>query len=460
MTSATRPRRWHLLIEYALVLAILAAIGHIAWYFAKYGYMRQPFFYEPWGTWSDWFSLAQYAHRRGAYDIEMSIYPPLSFVIMKILSINQCYTNNFDVDARACDWLGDATICGSFLLAGVLTVFHLRKVDRTTYVPRSIAIALGFPMLYALERGNLITIAYCAYLLAYGPLLRSARLRWLCAGIVVNLKVYMIAAVLAPLAKRRWLAVEGAVLSTIGVYLVSWAILGEGNPLAILHNISQFSGVVRGERLEDIWYASSLGPLRTVVHGNFPVYAVFNSSQVNAIYLTATGLTYLTQALAVAGVAATFLRPEVVPNHRVIMFGTIIALATSEAGGYTAIFLLLSIFMERWRGWARPTAIVLTYLYCIPDEYIIPAGMPPILHESFLGNRQVLAQYGIGILSILRPVIMFIACNCLAGVTLYDVWKDIRGQGWQDRWRFRRDWPLLPGILRPRPPVQGPEQQA
>lgn len=452
MNSMQRRNRWHLAVEYTFVLAILAALGHIAWYFVKYGYLRQPFFYEPYGTWSDWFSLAQYAHRRGAYDIEMSIYPPLSFTIMKVLSIKQCYANNFDVNARYCDWLGDAAVCGFFLLAGVLTFFHFRKVDRATYIPRSIAVALGFPMLYAWERGNLITVTYCAYLLAYGPLLKSARLRWLCAGIAVNLKVYLIAAVLAPLAKRRWVAVEGAVLATIGVYIVTWIILGEGNPLLILRNITQFSGITRGERLLDIWFASSLSPIRTVMQSNFPVYTVFSSTQADVIYLTATGLTYLTQGLAVAGVVATYLRPEVVPHHRVILFGTIIALATSEAGGYTGILLLLSIFMERWRGWARPTAIVLAYIYCIPDDYIIPAGMPPMLQESFLGNRQVLAQYGIGALSVMRPVLMFIACNCLAGVTLHDVWKDMQNQGWKGRWRFRRDRPLLPGIARPQSP--------
>lgn len=452
MTVEARASRWQLAIEYAFVAVILATVVHISVFFFNNGYLRQPFFYDTWGTFSDWFSLAQYAHRRGAYDIEMSIYPPLSFVVLKIFGIPQCYANNFHIDVRPCDWLGIAALGSFYLLAGLLTVLHLRKFDRSTYIPRSMAMIFGFPMLYALERGNLIILTYCLYLLAFGTLLHSARLRWLCAGAVVNLKVYMIAAILAPLARRRWMAVEGALLATIGIYLTSWAILGEGNPLLILRNIAQFSTAMTGERLLDVWSASSLGPIRAVMSGNYPLYTAFNSKQVSAIYLVATGLTYLTQAMAVAGVGAAFLRPEVVPNHRLILFGTIVALATNEAGGYTAILLLFSIFMERWRGWARPTAIVLGYVICIADDYVIAAGIPPVFSDSFLSNRQVAAEYGIGVLSILRPALTFIACNCLALVTLHDVWRDIRTQGWKSRWRYRRDVPLLPLQQRPQPP--------
>ncbi|MFC3443147.1 hypothetical protein ACFOKF_18415 [Sphingobium rhizovicinum] len=455
MTPAKRAHSWHLWIEYGFVLAILAAIGHMVWFFIEYGYLRQPFFYEPSGTWMDWFSLSRYGHQRGAYDVELTIYPPLSFVLMKIFSIKQCYANNFSEQVRYCDWLGIVGLCGFYLLAVVMTFLHFRKVDRFTWIPRSIAVAFGFPMLYGFERGNFVFIAFSFYIIAYGPLVHSARLRWLAAGMVVNLKVYMIAAVLAPLAKRRWMPVEGALLATLGIYLISWMIIGEGSPTQIVRNLVNYSSGFGAQRLLDMWFASSLVPIRTLMESEFPLYSAFSSAQVEAISVIAAALTYITQGLAVTAVAATFLRPEVVPNHRVILFGAIVALSAKEAGGYTEVFLLMSIFMERWRGWARPTAIVLAYIACIPDDLIIPAGFPPLLRDSFLGGREVSAQFGIGALSLMRPVLIFTACNCLAVVTLRAVWADIREQGWQSRWRFRRDWPLLPGIRRPRAPLPG-----
>ncbi len=452
MIPASRPNRWHLAVEYGFILAILAAIAHITWFFVQYSYLRQPFFYEPSGTWMDWFSLSQYAHRRGAYDVELTIYPPLSFVFMKVLSIKQCYANNFSEEVRYCDWLGIVGLCGFYLLSTVVAFFHFRKVDRFTYLPRWFAICFGFPMLYGFERGNLVFIAFIFYMIAYGPLVHSARLRWLAAGLLVNLKVYMIAAVLAPLAKRRWMAVEGALLATLCVYLITWWILGEGSPTQIFRNLASYSAGFGAQRVLDLWFSSSFVPVRTLTTGDFPIYSAFSSNQADWIYLSATALTYITQGLAVAAVAATFLRPEVVPLHRVILFGAIVALSAKEAGGYTGVFLIMSIFMERWRGWARPIAIILAYIVCIPDDFIIPIGLPPMLRDSYLGGRQVMSEFGIGPLSLLRPVLMFNACNCLAGVTLHDVWKDIRNQGWKNRWRFSRDWPLLPGIARPQPP--------
>jgi hypothetical protein len=453
MTVAPRPHRWHLAIEYGFVIAILAALAHMTWFFLEYGFLRQPFFYEPSGTWMDWFSLSQYAHNRGAYDVELTIYPPLSFVLMKIMSIKQCYANNFSEQVRACDWLGIVALLGFYILAVIISFFHFRKVDRYTYLPRWFAIAFGFPMLYGLERGNLVFIALIFYMIAYGPLVRSARLRWLAAGIVVNLKVYMIAAVLAPLAKRRWMPVEGALLAVVGVYLVSWFILGDGSPAQILRNLSSYSAGFGAQRVLDLWFGSSLVPIRTLMRGDFPIFSAFSSDQADGIYYAATALTYLTQALAVAAVAATFLRPEVVPLHRVILFGTIVALSAKEAGGYTGVFLMMSIFMERWRGWARPTAIILAYIVCIPDDFIIPIGMPPMLRPSFLSGQDVMAQFGIGPVSLFRPVMMFMACNCLAAATLHDVWADVKTQGWKGRWRFRRDLPLLPGQSKPVPPT-------
>jgi hypothetical protein len=50
-----------------------------------------------------------------------------------------------------------------------------------------------------------------------------------------------------------------------------------------------------------------------------------------------------------------------------------------------------------------------------------------------------------------RPGLVILLAVFLSWVTIVEVWKDVRMQGWKDRWRFRRDWPLLPGVLRPSP---------
>ena len=459
MSAGSRPSRWQMAIEYTFVAAIMVAWVHMVWFFIEYGYLRQPFFYEPSGTWMDWYSLSYFAHAKGAYDIERTIYPPLSFVLMKFLGLSHCYANNSSEAVRACDWLGAVGLTGFYALSVIVTFIYFRKVDKATYIPRSIAMAFGLPLVYAFERGNMVFIAYIFYMLAYGPILKSARLRWLSAGIVLNFKVYLIGAVLAPLARRRWMPVEGALISAAAIYLASWAILGEGSPREILRNLMDYSSGFGAQRLLDVWYASSMVPIRTLMQSEFPLYSAFSSNQVDIIYAFATALTYLTQGLAIAAVAAAFLRPEVVPNNRLILMGAVVALSSKEAGGYTEVFLLVSVFTEQWRGRLRPAAIIMAYSLCIPEDIIIPAGFPQLVRDSFLSGREVSAEYGIGAIALIRPVIMFTACNCLALATIVDVWKDVRTQGWKSRWRFRRDWPLLPKQQKPQQPA-GPRTLA
>ncbi|PZQ22207.1 MAG: hypothetical protein DI569_09215 [Sphingopyxis macrogoltabida] len=451
MTERSLAERIGLIVEYLFMLGIIVALGHMTWYFIEYGYLRQPFFYEPSGTWMDWFALSRYAHIKGAYDVELTIYPPLSFVFMKIFSISQCYHDNFGEEVRECDWLGMAFVCFTYVCAVVLTFWHFYKFDKRTFLPRAFAIAFGFPMLYGFERGNLVIIAFIFYVLAFGYLLKSARLRWICAGFVINLKVYMIAPVMALLVRRRWVQVEAILISTLVIYVLSWLILGEGSPAQIVGNITYYSSGFGAQRILDLWYSSSLIPLRTLMESEVPIYAALSSEQVEYVRLFAISYTYLAQGLVLLALAATWLRPEVVPPSRLLFFGAIFALSSSEAGGYTGIFLLFSIYMERWKGIARPAAIVLAYIICIPDDIIIPLGMPPLIRDSFLGNREVAAYLGIGPLSIFRPILMFTITILLASFTIRQVWVDIRQQGWKDRWRYRRDLPLFPGVLRPRP---------
>ncbi|WP_373087572.1 glycosyltransferase family 87 protein, partial [Sneathiella sp.] len=267
LRSTIRP---HLVIEYLFMLGIIAALVHMTVFFVDNGYLRQPFFYEPSGTWMDWYSLSVFGRQEGAYDINGTIYPPLSFVIMGIFGFDGCYESNFSEEVRYCDWLGMVFICATYLIAVVLTFVHFYKFDRTTFFPRAFAIAFGFPMLYGFERGNTVILAYIFYLLAFGYLIKSARLRWICAAMVVNLKVYMIAAILTPLVRRRWRAVEGMLIAIVLVYLISWQVLGEGSPAQVIRNLTIYSGGFGAQRLLDLWFSSSLVPLRTLMESEFP----------------------------------------------------------------------------------------------------------------------------------------------------------------------------------------------
>ena len=437
-------------IELLLIVPIAASIGYTVWFFFQNHYLPQPFFYEPSGTWMDWYSLSQWSQHQGAYDIAQTIYPPLSFVLMKLFTFPHCYALTYSEEVRSCDWIGGVALTAMWLINIPLTFLTYYKIDRRTAFPRAFAMGLGFPMLFAFERGNLLTFCYACMLLGFGPLLKSARLKWVFAGFAVNFKVYLISAIVAPLLRRRWTAVEGMIISGVLIYLVTWFILGEGSPGQIYRNISNYSAGFGAAAALDLWFPSSYIPVETLLTGTFPIYVVLGSHAADVAVIGVTAFTHIIQALILLAAVATWLRPEAVPSHRMVYLAVTLALSTSEAGGYTEMLMLMFVFMERWRGIARPIAIVIAYILCISFDLSL-GDLPPVVRDSFLGNAEVIAQYGVGIMSLLRPGLCLIIAALIAGVTLSDVWADFRRQGWRDRWRYRHDLPLLPGVLHPRP---------
>ena len=242
--DASAPRTTGYWVEALLAFAVALCLAYNIYHLIDAGYLPSPYFYEAQDTFMDWFNTAYWAHQPGAYDSWATIYPPLSFVVLKVLTNGACYAAAEGYTSRDCDWYGAVTLHIIYLVNVVLTARTFHKIDRRTAWPRTFAMCVGLPMTFGLERGNLILLCYTCVLLAYGPLVRSARLRWLFAGLAVNFKIYLIGPVFAQILKRRWRWFEGAFIATILVYLASYAIVGAGSPVEIYENIVRFTTVV------------------------------------------------------------------------------------------------------------------------------------------------------------------------------------------------------------------------
>lgn len=445
-TSAPRRGYW---LEYIMGAGVAVLLVRAMWWLYVYGQLPQPFFYEPSDSFMDWFNTAYWAHDKGAYDSWRTIYPPLSFVLIRLMGDARCYVGSEGLTARDCDWIGLVAIHAFFVLNIVLVAWSYLKIDRRTALPRSIALSAGMPMMFALERGNVLILCFTAMLLGYGPLLRSTRLRWIFAGAAVNFKVYLIAPILVQILRRRWLWVEGALLATIVIYLLTYGILGVGTPREIVSNITDYSTGFIASQVLDIWYSVTYQPLVSLLQGEtFPITNVMGSATVDVGIPVLTVVTRLGQLSVIAAAIAAWLRPEVVPPYRIAFLGTVLALITSEAGGYTETMVILFVFMEPWRGIGRPLAILCCYVLCLPGDISI-SDIPPIVRDSFLAGRSVEVHFGVGLGMFVRPGLMILMAISLSATTVREVWIDIRTQGRRQRWRYRRDRPLLPGVQHP-----------
>jgi hypothetical protein len=445
------------LIESACAAFIIGGLVYCGWHLAVNGYLPQPFFYEPFDTYADWFNTSFWAHDKGTYDVWKTIYPPLSFVFLQIFSIDRCYPERRSWDqsaglaARDCDWVGMATLYAIFVINLVLVFITFRRMDRRTAIPRTIAVALGFPMVDALERGNLVLISFTCLLLAFAPILKKARGKWVAIGLAINFKVYLIAALVPLLAKRRWRWVESGLISAIVIYLTSFAILGRGTPLEIYANIREFSQLPTAQ-IMDLWYTSTYQPLLSLLKGdNFPFVLIIGSRNVDLLLFLIPALQHVTQGLIVLATLAVALRPEAAPAYRVANFGVLLALITSEAGGYTQIYFMLFVMMEPWRGFARKWAILTCYLLAVPLDITLDT-MPPMARDLYFGGGATIINYHVTIGPFIRPLLIMTVAWAVSLVTIREVWVDVREQRWRLRWRFRGDAPLLVGKGNALPP--------
>ena len=448
-----------LILEWIFAAVILVSIGHTVWHLFTFKYLPPPFFYEPSDIYADWFNTSYWAHTDGAFDVWTTLYPPLSFVILQFLSIDECYPRSraFEASpglaARDCDWVGLLSIWSFWLLSVVLIFLALRKFDSRRAIPRTICVGLGWPLLNAIERGNLLLIALPCFILAVMPILKSTRWRWVFAGLAVNLKVYLIAPFLAQLVVRRWRWVEGVLLATVLTYLLSYAWFGHGTLLEIVRNLTAWSTVNIANPL-DFWPATTFQGLVSLMESEaqiFPTLLVLGSREISIVQLVAAVLLRSTQAIVVLALVAACLRPEVVTRYRIYSLGLLFALITTEAGGYTPALWMVLVMTERWRGFGPIFAICGSYLLACSYDIGI-SNLASVVRYSYLFDADVIVEMNLTVWPLFRPLLIIMIAVALASSTLRSVWLDIRHQGWSGRWRYRGDSPLLPWVRMPRPP--------
>lgn len=435
-------------IEPILALILVGGMIRTIIFLMGNGYLPQPYFYDPADTWMDWFNTGDWARDRGVYDSWGSVYAPLTLVFLRIFGLSQCYLGggqDTSYYARACDWLGVFWLHAFYVIAIVVVAVTYLKTNRRTALPRAMALMIGLPMTSGLERGNIILIAFLCVALAFGPLFKSARMRWLALGLAINFKLYIIAALFPQLLRRRWRWFEGASIATIAVYLLTYGILGRGAPGEIIQNIIGFRDVVQANQFLDVLYAATYAPFYTLLNNqSFPITSLIGSKNVDILLMIIPVMLRTTQIAIIFASIAAWVRPEVVPMYRLTNLGLCLALITAESGGYSLIFVIFFTFFEEWKGFGRKIAIVSCYLVCIQFDFIIDRA-PPVVRETYFFNSATIVNYYIMLGSFVRPAIFYLIPFALSIVTLGEVWRDVRAQGWKTRWRYRHDFPIMVG---------------
>lgn len=409
-----------LLLEFVAMLGVLASVAWVVWFYLAHHYLPQPFIFDAFDTFMDWFNTAYWANRSGAYPVWHTVYPPLSFVFLDVFSIDSCYTT--PSIARDCDWLGKATILFFYALGSALACVTFWRADRATAIPRGVAFALGFPLLFCLDRGNLILVCLAPFIIAYGDIAVAPFWRWLSIAITINFKPYLVLPSLALGVKREWRSLEAAGLLTVAVYLVTLMVFGSGDPFTMYENTGIWVTFTSGQFWEQSYFSTTYATLLLIRTSPFPILTFVSSEVVETALWVIPLLIRSGQFVAVAALAAVWLQPRAVPLARVAALFVGAHLITQSPGGYTLVFLIFLVFLEPQRRLGPGIALACCYLLSLSYDHVL-ASVISGNAVSWLSGQAVSVNFGLAVGQFVRPGLVLIVVWALSLDTIAQVYR-------------------------------------
>ena len=425
-TKRTSSRRAALLWEAFFAMLIMGGVVFTILTLFTQGYLPQPYFYGSQSLFTDWSVSAYFSNNKGAYTAFQSVYPPLSFIFIRFFSISECYKYYDDIFAsRECDWMTPATLYVFYAINIYIVYKSFLIADPETALMRTVAVCLGLPNLYALERGNLVVPTFTFFILGHSRLLKSAWQKWLSLAIAINFKPYLILSIVGHVFRRKWRWFEGAAIFGLVVYLITYALNGDGDPIQVLTNISAFATTEPRGIFERSIYASGYKPIVDLLQTSFPLMRFMGSRPIEFMEW-ALPLAINTGKLGiVVCFVSTIFRPGVVPVSRLAALGIAWVLTSQDPGGYAVLFFFYLVFLERWRGAMLIVALVLTYLSSISWDYTLFK----VSHETILSrltNREVGYDLGVNVGEFARPAMTILIEYALVGASLVDIVRALR----------------------------------
>ncbi|WP_299811888.1 hypothetical protein [Tardiphaga sp.] len=209
--------------------------------FKQTGYLPAPFVYDKNDTYMDLFHPMFWSDNMGVYTTWGSVYPPINFLFLQpikyLITSSREAANAFELRADAGKypvWLfvGYAAIPFLMLRSRLWRVFSAREI-----IPIFLAIVFASPMLFTLERGNLILLALPVLALAVAA---TGTLCCIAVAILINIKPYFAIIIFAFFLVRRF---EYALITTLAagaIFLLSGILLDE-NFMFFVPNVLNFS---------------------------------------------------------------------------------------------------------------------------------------------------------------------------------------------------------------------------
>lgn len=403
-----------------ILFPIVAGFLYYIYYLMENGYLPSPFVYDKSDTFMDLFNALYWVYDDGRYTDWGSVYPPLSFFILRLV--------NF---VFAGGGYGDPALMrdnSMFVIVGVCLIYlavpaillqtkHWQEdFSKNERFFIYFAILLSAPMLFTLERGNLIVL--CPILLGLA-LLRIGLARCVCIALLINIKPYFALLMIYYIARQNWkgfatcAALSGLVFAVFGLAFDNHLFVFFTN----LFDFSQEEGIF--SLREVLALPSSISAFSYVLKN--PDGAMFASD-----FLTSERVAIIVYIIETAkwgvlaiSMVALFTRSALMRDAEV--FSLLVVAITNLGiwvGGYTFILYiaLIPVFIKMRARWLY---ISLLSVIAMPLD-IVPLVDNFIGEQySYLADAYINIQWTLGLGSVVRPVVNLIllfllSCEFLA----------------------------------------------
>jgi hypothetical protein len=209
-------------------------------YFYENQYLPSPFVHDKTNTFMDFFNTMQWAYDEGRYSEWRSVYPPLVFIFLKFINI--VFLGGPPADAEAIRQNSPLLITFLIIIYLLIPISVMRtNIWKDILLKNKIIlffiIIFSSPMLFALERGNIILIApiLISLMISNAGFLRSFSI-----AVLINIKPYFALLLLFYLTQKDWKGLIYCTAVSGLLFLITGLVLDENFHLFFL-NLLNFS---------------------------------------------------------------------------------------------------------------------------------------------------------------------------------------------------------------------------
>ncbi|WP_157833736.1 glycosyltransferase 87 family protein [Hydrogenovibrio kuenenii] len=382
----------------------ILAFCYIGYFFLSNSYLPAPFFYNRNDLFMDFFNVLRWSDDPGRYYVWGSIYPPFSFLLAKLLSVFM----PVDVFSNALVYRDYAWKVFVLTLIPLVSVIFLKDFIRLSknYRYALAIIFLSAPMLYALERGNLIIFCYFFLVIAFLNY-RNNLLFSLFFALAISLKIYLIALVFVLFLMKDFWKIFLSLFFFIVVNQISATIIDAPDWYSLLSNIFSFSS---GDRYyEWAYFSYSFKGLLAAAHYKMGVSTSIVATNFSQL-LEIVNWTFQVLVLSIYALAVALFtygsanqRRELAAYLSLLLL-MLIMMIVSNAGGY--VFVLLFVFIKLLVE--TKASRFLLFLAVLPTSFILVDTGNIYDTVSVLSQSEVYFGRVLYIGMVLRPVAFFL----------------------------------------------------